>query len=306
MLLATRGQALFEIAIACDAGPAVRYAAEELQRYVDRMGLGFAAIRPDTAPRPRRTVLVGNSRHARSLFPHATTDGLSHDGYLLHTAAGHLLILGSSPRGTLYGVYDLLERFGIRWWTPRDETVPQPATLETPPLRVRVNPPLAYRGIWYRNAMDADWQARMRLSGGTMSPAIMQPRHGETEVYAGHASGHTYHRLVPAEAYFDRHPEYFSEVSGVRLRHVNQLCCTNPDVPDIAARTLRQWLAETPGARMASVTQNDHGNWCTCRGRCSHATAPTSPCIFLARPRRRPPRQGIMRCSTSSIQSLSA
>lgn len=285
MRLATRGHPLFEVVIARGADEAVRYAAEELQRYVDRMGQGFPGIRTDDAPVSPRAILVGASRHSRKLFPGDPAKGLTRDGYVLQTSGEHLLIQGATPRGTLYGVYDILERFGIRWWTPHDETVPLPDVLELPDLDHRVEPPLAYRGLWYRNAMDADWQARMRLNGGTMAPIHMQARHGGAEIYAGHATGHTYARLVPTETYFDAHPEYFGEVKGVRLRHANQLCCTHPDVADIAAATLRRWLAETPGARMASVTQNDHGNWCTCR-ECAALIArhgsPAAPALHLA------------------------
>ena len=171
------------------------------------------------------------------------------------------MVLGGSPRGTLYGVYDLLERFGVRWWTPEDEHVPCRTTLTLARLNVTVRPPLLYRAIWYRHTMDGDWQARQRLDAGAMAGGHLQPRHGGQEIFAANASAHTYEGLAPTEAYFDAHPEYFSQVNGVRLRHMNQLCCTHPDVADIAAQTARRWLASTPEARIVSVTQNDWRNF---------------------------------------------
>ncbi|OGV67667.1 MAG: hypothetical protein A2498_14455 [Lentisphaerae bacterium RIFOXYC12_FULL_60_16] len=284
MLLASQKTAHFTIVIPADAEPAVQFAAEEFQRYVDRMTQALPAIRLDTEPLPPRAVLVGPTRHTPALLPDAGS-ALTGEQYLLHACGPHLLVLGGSPRGTLYAVYDLLERFGIRWWTPADTTIPTLSRLEIPALSVRVEPPLIYRATWYRDGMDADFQARQRLNAGTMAPVYLQPRHGGMVRFARDWSGHTYSGLVPTDAYFDRHPEYFSEVEGRRLRHMNQLCPTHPEVAEIAAQTARQWLDATPGCNLVSVTQNDHNNWCTCKT-CSamidKTGAPSGPALHLA------------------------
>ena len=288
MLLATERQAFFTIVIARDAHPAVRYAAEELQRYVDLMAVALPTIATDDAPVRGRTLLVGDSALRGKLLPEisdAAVQGLGFEDYLLRSNGDHLAIIGGSPRATLYGVYDLLERLGVRWWTPTEESVPVKMRLEIAPLDVTVRPPLIYRATWYRNAMDAAWQARVRLDAGTMGPVLLQERHGGMERFAADASGHTWQGLVPTEQYFDTHPEYFSEVNGVRLRHMNQLCCTNPDVAAIAAENARKWLDGTPGCRIVSVTQNDHHNWCTCK-ECTKIIeregGPTGPALHLA------------------------
>ncbi|MHB0939657.1 MAG: DUF4838 domain-containing protein [Armatimonadota bacterium] len=284
MLLASDKHACFTIIIAHDAPPAVRYAAEELQRYVDLMAVAHAPIRTDEQSVERRMILVGDSALRGKLFPEVKGESLQFEDYLIRTN-DHLLILGGSPRAVLYGVYDLLERLGVRWWAPGEETVPVRLLLDIEPINIDVRPPLIYRATWYRNAMNADWQARVRLDAGTMGPVLLQERHGGMERFANDHTGHTYDGLVPTAKYFDPHPEYYSEVNGVRLRHTNQLCCTHPDVADIAAETARQWLDRTPGSRIVSVTQNDHGNWCTCM-ECTkmmeHEGGPTAPALHLA------------------------
>jgi hypothetical protein len=289
MLLVSNKAALFEIAIAHDAPAAVRYAAEELQRYIDRLSLAFPTIRTDDEPQSKSAILLGDSRHRAQLFPRVNNSKLPRDGYLFRQHNRHLLIWGGSPRGTLYGVYDLLERLGVRWWTPGEESVPHQMALSlddsNDALNFEVSPPLFYRALWYRNAMDADWLARRRLSGDTMGPIHLRERHGGAERFAGDASGHTYEALVPTAKYFDSHPEYFSEVNGQRLRHMNQLCPTNPAVADIAAETIRGWLTAMPEARIASVTQNDWNNWCTCP-QCTaiieREGSTSGPALFLA------------------------
>lgn len=285
MLLVSNKAAFFNLVVAADAPPAVRYAAEELQRYVNKISLAHPDIVTDAEPRARREIVVGESARRRQLFPDVKPAKLAREGYVLRTRDGHLLLLGGSPRGTLYAAHDFLERLGVRWWTPTAETVPSRNHLEIAPLNVQVDPPLIYRATWFRHAMDGDWQARVRLNAGTMTPVHMQPRHGGMERFAADGTSHTYQRLVPTEKYFDQHPEYFSMVDGKRLRHQNQLCPTHPDVASIAADNAGRWLDETPGCRIVSVTQNDWRNWCTCP-RCAamieHEGAPSGPALHLA------------------------
>jgi len=285
MLLTANKRAHFTIVIAADAQPAVRYAAEQLQRYVERMSFALPRIVTDDAPVGSREVLIGEGEHRKVLFPDAPVDALPKEGYLLRAEGSHLLAVGGSPRGTLYAVYELLEHMGVRWWTPWTEHVPRRMLLEVARLDVRREPPLIYRALWYRNAMDADWQARMRLNAGSMAPPYLRERHGGMERFAADMTAHTYGALVPVEKHFDRHPEYFSEVGGVRLRHNTQLCATNPEVAAIAAETAAGWLRASPGTRIVSVTQNDHGNRCMCR-RCAALIAregsPSAPALHLA------------------------
>jgi len=285
MLLVSDKQPHFDIVIAPDADAAVKYAAEELQRYVDRISLSHAPIRTDALEQGKAAVLVGDNPLRRKMFPSTARTKLAGEQYVLKTRRGNLLAMGGTGRGTLYAVYDLLERLGVRWWTPEDESVPSRNVLELPDLNVRTDPPLIYRAIWYRHAMNGDWQARMRLNAGTMTPVHLQERHGGMERFAADATSHTYQGLVPTEEYFGQHPEYFSMVDGERLRHKNQLCPTHPDVARIAAESARRWLDETPGCRLVSVTQNDWGNWCTCPT-CSELIeregAPSGPMLHLA------------------------
>src|SRR5688500_5577007 len=152
MLLASNKQAHFSIVIPSDADPAERYAAEELQKYFDRIALAWPRIVDDTAPAPKRAVLLGRMRHEAALFPGAAKLKLGREDYVLRSRGGNLLIAGGSPRGTLYGVYDLLERIGVRWWTAEEEYVPKLARVEIDALDEVVRPPLVYRALWYRQA----------------------------------------------------------------------------------------------------------------------------------------------------------
>ena len=79
---------------------------------------------------------------------------------------------------------------------------------------------------------------------------------------------HTWLKLVPPEEYADAHPEYYSEVGGKRLdprgnRLVN-LCTSNPEVAEAAARTIDRLVTENPSIDMVSVDPEDTQEFCQC------------------------------------------
>lgn len=113
---------------------------------------------------------------------------------MLKTVPPHLVLTGAegSKRGTLYAVYEFLEReVGVRWWTHTEEFVPQTPALAIRPLDIRYKPPFLYRETfswgmvheerqWGYDDSDAavqDWAkakfaARLRNNGhGTAMPA---------------------------------------------------------------------------------------------------------------------------------------
>src|SRR6185312_2757400 len=56
---------------------------------------------------------------------HAVTPGV--DAFFWRTRNGKVTIAGTNPRSVLFGVYDLLEEFGCRFYgaSPDDEVVPR-------------------------------------------------------------------------------------------------------------------------------------------------------------------------------------
>ena len=81
---------------------------------------------------------------------------------------------------------------------------------------------------------------------------------------------HNFFWLVPADVYYDDHPEYFPLINGVRLRPVGasyyaQLCISNPDVFDIVVQKVIQGFIDYPEIGVFGVAQSDGGGgWCQC------------------------------------------
>jgi len=186
---------------------------------------------------------------------------LGAEGFLLRTDHDRLLIAGGKPRGTLYGVYTLLEeKLGVRWFTPEVEFAARTNRLMLPQLNETYAPPLEYREVfWTEMTRDADFAARHRLNGDHYH--LTAKHGGAAVVYFPFV--HSMDELIPP-ALYSEHPEYFPLIGGKRESGYVQRCLSNPEVVKLAIVQVRRWLKEHPDATIISVSQNDTAKWCQC------------------------------------------
>ena len=126
--LAVRGEpAAYTIVIPAEASPSQKYAAEELRDFTEKTTGVKLPIATDAAPLPAKAILLGETKYTSALAGRgkSAADKLGEDGFRLLARPPHLLVMGSPKRGTLYGVYELLERFGgCRWYASWHTVVP--------------------------------------------------------------------------------------------------------------------------------------------------------------------------------------
>ena len=258
--LADHGRSDFAIVVADDAAPPVRYAAEELQRWLAEITGASLPIASDAKPAPPHALLVGSSKATTALGLGERLAPLREEQYLLHRDGERLVIAGGGARGTLYGVYGLLQdHFGCRWFTAQVARIPHRERLELPDVDESRAPAFEYRDVLVRECHDADWAARNRV---TSTQAGLDARHGGGIVYVGFV--HTFAELLPPAQHFAAHPEFYSLIDGKRTADNAQLCCTNDDVVRLVTDAVRQRLRAHPEAKVASVSQNDCFGQCQC------------------------------------------
>ncbi len=262
LVLADGGKSEFQIVVAEEASPSTRHAAKELQAFLAEMtGAKLPIVSDSEKPGPHEIVL-GRNAHFEKLGLKIDVDALGKEGYVIRTAGPHLAIVGSDVRGTLYGVYGLLEdHLGCRWFAPGVSRIPKSKRLVLGATNDRQVPVLEYREPFTYDCFDGDWCARNRVNS---SAARLGPQHGGKVRFGSGFFVHTFNRLVPPEKYYDAHPEYFSLVKGKRLKERSQLCCTNEDVIRLCTEGIRRAMAAQPDATVFSVSQNDWHNYCEC------------------------------------------
>ena len=264
LTLATRGQpANCAIVRSVSASPSQVYAAGELQKFAEQMTGVKLPIITDDAPLPASAILLGETRHTAPLLGGPVDlKALGEDGFRLKTCAPHLLVIAGPVRGTLYGVYELLERFGgCRWYSSWHSVIPPCDNWAVPLLDETQTPAFAMREPFWFDMFDGDLAARNKANGNAMR---LSDQHGGRIRFGGGLFVHSANLLCPPDEFFATHPEYFSEINGKRLKHPTQLCLTNPEVLKIVTERLLALIRQDPGAKLFSVSQNDWYNFCTC------------------------------------------
>ena len=255
--IAARGEKpLCAISFANDGHPSVRYAAGELRDYVRQL----TGVELPFAAKAARTISIRMRNGGSDAFDIR----LSADGRTL-------TIEGDGPRGCIYGVYELLERFGgVRFYSSWCEKVPTLDRFalsradwtdihETPAFEMR-------QPLWYDISSHPEFAAKLRVNGYSYAPnPVPEELGGDSYRFgAGLKPAHTFNRLCDPEVYFDQHPEYFSLVNGRRLKKQTQLCLSNPEVLEVVTSNLFAKIRSDPGAKFYGVSQNDWYNYCEC------------------------------------------
>jgi len=256
--ISRKGKATADVVVAQDASEAEKQAAWELAFFLHIVTGGNFSIGADSFRNGSR-LLVGESA-AKLADPHFTAAALKEEEIVIRTEGRDLILVGGSPRGTCYAVYTFLEDVvGCRWWTPTAWHMPWKRTLKVKPISIRYAPPLEYREPFWFAAFDPVWAAWNKANG---IRAGGDEAHGGRHVYEGFV--HTFYSLIPPEKYFQDHPEWFSEINGQRTFENAQLCLTNEDMRLELVKNLKDRLRVNPKATIASVSQNDCYNNCTC------------------------------------------
>jgi Domain of unknown function (DUF4838) len=264
IVIAEKGRPAAEIIVSPDAGPTEKYAADELAFFLHFMvGAPIpvaAAGSAEAAAVPEISRLLVGEGAVRLADPEFSSASLKPEEIIVRSQGHDLLLAGGSPRGTLYAVYTFLEDvLGCRWWTPTAWRIPRKHTLSIPSVAIRYAPPLEYREPFWFVAFDPEWAARNKANGTRAGGDDLR---GGRHVYEGFV--HTFYSLISPAEYFDVHPEWFSEIKGERTCDNAQLCLTNEAMRQEFVRNLKLRLRDNPAATIASVSQNDCYNNCTC------------------------------------------
>ena len=262
LLLASNRSTLFRIIIPNGASASERWAAEELSHTLNEITGAYFPVEFPFMYRPidkTNNIIIGHVPEAAKLGV-LPDEALGPEGYEIKECGKNLVIAGGKPRGTLYGVFALLEEdFGCRWYTPTLKHIPKRDTLVLSGADRKFRPPLEYRDPYC--VYDADWNARNRMNGS--SSKMLYSKHGRSFKFCKNLNGHTLCRMIPSDEYFDSHPEYFALIDGKRTKD-GQYCLTSPGLLSLVKARAREWLAEDPDASAISISQNDGYSPCEC------------------------------------------
>ncbi|HVT11261.1 MAG TPA: DUF4838 domain-containing protein [Fimbriimonadaceae bacterium] len=241
------------------ASPSDLHAAQELRDHLSKIVGVEIPLKQNATGAPKNAIVVGQGPLAAKLLPGVNWAKLGMEQTLLRTKGNVLVVAGGKPRGTLYAVYRLLMKYGVRWWAPWATTIPKNPKLVLGPIDWTETPAFEYRDPYWAHSFDGDWAARNFDNGFN---ARLDEARGNKVEYQGFV--HTYYPLVPPDKYFAAHPEWYSLINGKRTADYTQLCTTNPELRDFIVEQVKAELRANPKATIVSVSQNDSFNPCQC------------------------------------------
>ena len=235
--------------------PSVKFAVSELRDYVKKITMVELPIAERVA---------SGCKNVRVEIDETLGD----DGFKLKVDGKELCISGGK-RGVLYGVYELLERFGgVGWFSSWCEVIPARDTFAVPLSLDETHKPkfLMREAYWYDASVweRGDFAARLRLNG---SVHPLKDRHGGKAYRFGAGLGncHTFAKLAPRKELFAVHPEWFCQRGEKRMATGDwQLCLSNPALTAHVASNVLNAVRSDPTAKCYGVSQNDNRQFCEC------------------------------------------
>jgi len=291
LTLVDNGKAIASIVLAAQPTRAAQFAAAELQYHLRKMTGATVPLVKDTDPAPQTAILIGESAATRALGLKSSDFGPQE--YLVGFRPQALVLMGRDgddrgvmdyqkantfpgdfdEQGTVYAVYDFLERYcGVRWYLPTElgEVIPPRQTLTVEGQDVRRRPAMIYRYVYRGEALPAD------LIGDTVDheggyPSLDQRsarlfmrrmRQGGARYNANHSFYGFYSRFLK------EHPDWFAQgYTG----EPPQMCFTSPGFTHQVVADARQYFSTGKVERQAvaagdffALVPMDNATWCRC------------------------------------------
>lgn len=235
------------------------FAASELQNYFEKISqVMLPIIKEDNGGKYSFSFFIGKTKKASEAGIQPNEEMMGRDGFEMKSVEKGIIIEGRNGMGTIFGVYELLERyFDVRWFMPGEEYYPEKTTLKIGKINFVYKPSFTYRWV-----AKGEWSLRQRMNcyvnAGGREVGINWKWHF-----------HTFRRLLPPDKYYSDHPEYYALVDGKRTitdskTHGNQLCTSNSDVIRELADNLIDTLDAYPGIEIITLSPNDGGGFCEC------------------------------------------
>lgn len=268
--LIENGRTEYKVLLSASAGTVEETAAGEFVKYVrETTGVNLETVRDDTVSPlvSERYVSIGENRLEEKVK--IAHDDLNGEGYVLKTVQDSLFIVGESEVGTLFGVYDWLERaLGVKFLTTEYEYIPSLSQVVLYETDVTEVPAIASRSVYYEaSAFDIYLPAKQRYSNYfAVDAGAVGGNYRDRWCWDMHSLGY----IVPPAEYYDEHPDWFSQKE-------NGVPCLSNGLNDdgtldntdsyirAAIAAVQTYITENPKVEYVILGQPDNPNVCNCK-----------------------------------------
>jgi len=270
----------YKIVIPQNADEAEDFAAKELRDFIRQSTSALLTVVTDSglnANKDQKLISIGRTSLLNSVLPNVDYSGFNGDGFIIRTEGNLIFINGASSRGTLYGVYDFLEKFvGVKFISGDYTYVPQQDELYIHSLNITEIPVFPSRCFFQMQIMQNPlFAARSRMIS-FYSQNIAAYGGG----YLTDWDCNNFHNFmvhIPPDEFLAAHEDWYSlayEVDG--KKHYN-LCLTSgitdadildENMEESAVKemiaSVKKSVTEMPTVKNFFIGQEDTGGTCNC------------------------------------------
>ncbi|MFH1476835.1 MAG: DUF4838 domain-containing protein [Verrucomicrobiota bacterium] len=267
--LACNGQIIIQ---AANPSPAEQTAAQELCEHLTKVtALRYEVMSETNVAPSSNAIYVGWTDFA--LTHGCDGSALGNEEWIIKSFGENLVLTGGRPRGTLYAVYEFLEKqVGCHWFDELTETIPTKSSLTLEKLNIRGQPAFWDRRIYTGSCFDKTSLFCVRNKSTDILPQQLG-----SSIFGTPGACHTFYAY--SREWPTNHPEYLA-LNYVGRRVVStsgsgpgQICLSNPDVRKIMRQQLKDFIAKNRAAaakagclppRVYVVAPNDVPWMCQC------------------------------------------
>ena len=292
----------WRIVVPAQSSPGVKFAAAELQKYIQQISGCRLAIEDKTTRGPAIVIGLLDDLAVidRAVLPQfsAGWDAYSITVQKAKWKSARVVIGAQNGHGAIYGAYNLLEHVGCRWFYPTEdpsdpEVVPRLETISLKPGSWSVASPMKHRicngSGWFfeMNSSEAvkqlDWAMKNRYNmmgwqGETSTSKKSLPQQYkklgdmgilmelEKREMTVHGPAHSFDQFLPNE-HFEKHPEWFGLRNGRRVPQSfagAQFCWSNPDARKQFIDNAEAFITHAPLIHIFCSLPFDGGIACDC------------------------------------------
>ncbi len=263
--LVFRGAPEAEIIVPAEAPETEIYAANELQYWLGAVTGALLPIKNQPSNEENTKILIGRAL-AQNYREDLEAIG-STDGFAVRGKEGNIHIFGAIPRGTLNGVYAFIENNTDIIWARPDWALGSvytvSDTLNARYLNGREVPKSTLRGWGWTvkpQIQESGWESRNRCNWlGYYKPDFIR----KGTAYSPAGGGHGLKKYIAADQYFEKHPEYYPQIDGQRVKR-GQLCFLAYEMIPEYVKNLRAELDAKKGSDGVNISTVDGYGLCEC------------------------------------------
>jgi hypothetical protein len=204
-----------------------------------------------SAKSPKHFIAISVQKTTTVPFEYPSDESkIRDDGFLLAIEPGTILIESKEPLGLVYGLHELMERLGFRYYMPGPYgTVYPSADIHISRQKIISNPAFKYRSVG-----NGEWS--LFAYRANVNVDVLHHDYGRRVL----GIFHTFDLLLPEEKCIHEHPEYYAKRKWwdlINNKGKLQLNTANPEVIELVARKLADFSKEGH-YEMLTLAPNDH------------------------------------------------